>query len=318
MDGLTASNPEPRAGQSQRWDGWRRGGTSGFAQRTNGGTLAAAARACLAVAAFIFLIDSVNVLSLLDEAARGGRALPAWIPVAKELSSGLGCLLGCGLVYLAMRLATPGRAGWPRLALVHALGTITFSSLHHALMTQLRIVIFTMNGLRYHRPPLPADWLYEYRKDVLAYAIIAGLFWLFQAPGLREPTSAPHRQPDENPPAPGPAIFDIIDGAKTLRVPVGQILAARAVRNYVEFLLDDGRRPLMRTSLATVESALASRGMLRTHRSWLVNAERLRSLEPTGSGDYRLGFDGDIQAPLSRRFPAALDRLRRGGGASSL
>jgi DNA-binding LytR/AlgR family response regulator len=36
-------------------------------------------------------------------------------------------------------------------------------------------------------------------------------------------------------------------------------------------------------------------------------------LEATGSGDYRLGLDGDIQVPLSRRFPATLDRLRRGG-----
>jgi hypothetical protein len=39
----------------------------------------------------------------------------------------------------------------------------------------------------YHRPPLPADLPYEYRKELLGYAIIAGLFWLFQVPGLRAP-----------------------------------------------------------------------------------------------------------------------------------
>jgi hypothetical protein len=316
MDGLAVSDPEPRAGRRQSWYGWRRGGTSGDEARTSGGGLLALAPAYLAVAAFIFLINSVNVLSQLDEAARDGRALASWIPISKEVSSAIGALLACSLAYLAMRLATPGRTSWLRLVLVQALGSIVFSGVHQAVMTGLRIVIFGAYGRNYHRPPLPADLLYEYRKDLVAYAIIAGLFWLFQAPGLRAPAPAPgrerERQRDEAPPAPGGATFDIVDGAKTLRVPVGWILAVHSVRNYVEFLLEDGRKPLMRTSLATVEAALASRGLVRTHRSWLVNPDRLRSLEATGSGDYRLGFDGDIQVPLSRRFPATLELLRRG------
>jgi hypothetical protein len=259
------------------------------------------------------VIDGVNVLSFLDEAARNGHATPAWIPVSKELSSGIGGLIACGLAYLAMRLATPGRAGWLRLVLVQAAGSIAFSGVHQAVMTGLRIVMFAAHGRSYHLPPLPAVLLYEYRKDFIAYVIIADLFWLFQAPGLRAPVPSAELQPQETPPPPGEATFDIVDGAKTLRVSAGQILAVRAVRNYVEFLLDDGRKPLMRASLATVEAALEPRGLMRTHRSWLVNPDRLRSLEATGSGDYRLGLDGDIQVPLSRRFPATLDRLRRGG-----
>jgi LytTr DNA-binding domain len=312
MDGLDAYDPEPRAGRRQGGYGWRRGGTSGRETRTSGGPLPSAARALLAVAVFIFVIDGVNVLSLLDEAARDGRSLPAWIPIGKEGSSGTGALLACGLAYLAMRLATPGRTGWLRVALVHTLGSIAFSGVHQAVMTGLRIVIFAAHGATYHRPPLPADLLYEYRKDLLGYAIIAGLFWLFQAPGLRAPAPGAKPAPEEASLAPAEATFDIVDGAKTLRVPVRRILAVRAVRNYVEFLLEDGRRPMMRVSLAAVETALESRGLMRTHRSWLVNPNRLRSLEATGSGDYRLGLDGDVEVPLSRRFPATLDRLRRG------
>lgn len=312
MDSLAVSNPEPRAGRRQGWYGWWRDRTGGCDARTSGGTLLALAPAYLAIAVFIFLVNSVNALSQLDDAARSGRALAAWIPISKEVSSAISVMLACGLVYLAMRLATPGRAGWLRLALVQALGSIAFSGVHQEVMTGLRIVIFAAHGRSYHRPPLLADLLYEYRKDLVAYAIIAGLFWLFRAPGLRAPAPGPERQLDETPPAPGETTFDIVDGAKTLRVPVEWILAVHSVRNYVEFLLADGRKPLMRASLGTVEAALASRGLVRTHRSWLVNPDHLRSLEATGSGDYRLGLDGDIQVPLSRRFPSTLDLLRRG------
>jgi hypothetical protein len=312
MDGLAVSDPGSRAGRRQGWDHWRRLGTSGDALRTTGGALASLARAYLAVAVFIGLINSVNVLSNLHDAAKAGRVVPAWIPITAEFTAGVGALIACGLVYGAMRLATPGRALGVRVFLIHAAGTMGFCFVHVTVMMSLRVFIYAALGRSYH-VPLPGDLLYEYRKDVLAYAIIAGLFWLFQAPGLGPTKPSAERQSEEEPPGPTEATFDIVDGAKILRVPVRQILAVRAVRNYVEFLLEDGRTPLMRGSLAAVEAALQSRGLLRSHRSWLINANRLRSLVATGSGDYRLELDGGVEVPLSRRFPATLERLRHGG-----
>ncbi|HWW25730.1 MAG TPA: LytTR family DNA-binding domain-containing protein [Caulobacter sp.] len=296
----------PRVGRHRLWDHWRRGGTGGDDSGTSGGLIAALVPAYLAVALFIGVVNSVNVLSELDEAARDGRNLAVWIPVAKELSSAIGVMLACGLAHLALRLARPGRAVWALVALVQVLGSIAFSGAHQTVMTWLRVVIFAAHGRTYHRPPLPADLLYEYRKDMVGYAIIVGLFWLFRSPELRAPA------PSQTPLPTSDATFDIIDGTRTLRVPVGWIMAVRSAGNYVEFVLQDGRRPLMRASLATVEAALASQGLVRTHRSWLVNPNHLRSLEATGSGDYRLGLDRDLNVPLSRRFRPTLDRLRRG------
>jgi len=312
VDGLITSGPEARADRRPAWYDWRRGGTGGDIARTNGGPIAAILRSYLAVAVFLLVIDSINVLSQMDEAARSGHAQAAWIPIGKELSSAIGALLACGLIHLAMRIATPGRVGWLRVVLVHAPASIVFSAVHQTVMTRLRIIIFADHGQHYQRPPLPGDWLYEYRKDLIGYAIIAGLFWLFRAPGLREPEPGTEHRPDETPPALAEPTFDIVDGAKTLRIPVAQILAVRAVHNYVEFLLEDGRTPLMRASLSGVEAVLVPRGLVRTHRSWLINPRHLRSLEATGAGDYRLGLADYIQAPLSRRFPAALKQLRGG------
>ena len=68
----------------------------------------------------------------------------------------------------------------------------------------------------------------------------------------------------------------------------------------------------MRTTLSDLAVRLGEFGFERTHRSWLVNVRRVRSLEPAGSGDYTLALGPDLRVPLSRRFPAVLQQLRNG------
>jgi DNA-binding LytR/AlgR family response regulator len=103
--------------------------------------------------------------------------------------------------------------------------------------------------------------------------------------------------------------FDIRDGARLTRVAVSEILAIASAGNYVEFVLRDGRRLLMRSPLGAIENELAPHGFLRVHRSWLVNALQMTALEPEGSGDYTVKL-GALSVPLSRRFPEALAKLR--------
>ena len=112
-------------------------------------------------------------------------------------------------------------------------------------------------------------------------------------------------EPETNP------FFDIRDGARLLRVTFDDILAVTSAGNYVEFSLRDGRKPLMRKPLSAMEDELSPRGFVRTHRSWIVNGGAVTALKPEGSGDYTVAELGPISAPLSRRFPEALDRLRR-------
>jgi MYXO-CTERM domain-containing protein len=153
----------------------------------------------------------------------------------------------------------------------------------------------------YRFTPLAPQLVYEGAKDTLGYVISLAGFWLF----LRWfGVSAPSNRPM------APATFDIRDGARLVRTPVAGIVAVRSAANYAEFILSDGRRPLMRTSLGALEARLAAHGFVRTHRSWLVNATQVRGLRPEGSGDYAIELDG-LEAPLSRRYRAALEALRR-------
>jgi hypothetical protein len=260
-------------------------------------------RAAPFIVAIIVSICTVNVFSHLDEAARHGRALAAWEPITWEATSAVTDLIACASIWLALRLAPPtGR--WLRFGLIHAAGSVVFSAIHVGGMWALRAAVYALAGSRY--APMAREAIYEYRKDLLAYVGIAILMWV--VPRLNFGGAA------ASPPGPVSAdYFDIQDGARLLRVRLSEILAVRAAGNYVEFLLRDERRPLMRASLSEIETALEPSGFLRTHRSWVVNPAQVRLLEPSGSGDYRLALEGGAEAPVSRRFPKALAKLKGGG-----
>jgi DNA-binding LytR/AlgR family response regulator len=304
--------PEAWADRRPRGDGAPARGTSGAASGTSGFALTLGAWAL--AAALMALVTFVNVMTLLDDAHARGVHIPVALPLTLETTSAVAALASLVIVVIALRIAPPGRGPWWRTIAVHAVGTLAFSVAHVTLMTLLRIVVFALAGHRYNfsLSELP----YEYRKDLLSYLVIGGIFWL--AARERERAAARQSERTAAPAAEGgaPATFDIRDGASILRVPVGEILAAQAAGNYVEFALEDGRRPLMRVSMGQAQAALAPHGFLRTHRSWLVNGARVRALTAAGSGDFRLDLGCGLTAPLSRRYPDALSRLR-GDGAPS-
>ena len=300
------AGPGPRAWWRGLWDQRLPTGTSGASSGTSRGLLQPFWRAYGVAAGLISLVDVVNVLSALHDAARRREHLAAWEPITWEATSGVAELLACPLIYVALRLAPSARRRWGWTLLVHGVTTLVFSALHVALMMALRIVIYGVQGFHYRVEPGAVP--YEYRKDLLAYLVLAGVFHLIAGQGARaklEPAAAP---PSEA----LPPTFDILEGPRTLRVSPQEILAIKSDGNYAEFHLADGRRPLMRATLSDLAMRLGEFGLERTHRSWLVNLRRVRSLEPAGSGDYTLELGPDLRVPLSRRFPAVLQRLRSG------
>jgi DNA-binding LytR/AlgR family response regulator len=288
--------------------GWagRRGLRAGWLSRVTNGASAGTSGARrlgvgLAVVGLILLASFINVMTQIDDARRRGLALPLRLVLTLELSSALAAMACVFIILLAVRLAPPGRGPWWRTVGVHLAGTVVYSTAHVGLMTLLRMLVFAAVSAPYRWTP--SELPYEYRKDLLAYAVIAGIFWVASRPGAALQLEAET----------APTTFDIRDANTLLRVPVGEILAVQAARNYVEFALEDGRRPLMRASIAQIEAALGPAGFVRTHRSWLVNAERVRGLSAAGSGDFRIDLGCGLTAPLSRRYPAALARLRGEG-----
>jgi hypothetical protein len=243
-----------------------------------------------AIALFMALQNTANALSELRDFPR----LDPREPFVWEYTSGAMMIALVPLLGWLLRVAPPQPGRWLRFALAHALGTVVFSAL-------LRKGLYALVGAHYGRP----DWVYEYRKDVVAYVgfvlILASADW------------AGRVWARSRAPADGPRLYHLRDGARVIRVPMDQIVAVTSARNYVEFHLAGGQTPLVRDTLAKVEADLAAAGFLRTHRSWLVNPAHVRAVTPAAAGDFRLELDGGLTVPLSRRFPQALESLRTPG-----
>ncbi len=252
----------------------------------------------LGLALFVFSADTVNVFTVVQDRAAGGRPIAAWEPAVWEYTSGAAWVAFSWLIYATLRLAPPVRGGWLRFAILHLVAAVLYSALHVSAMALARSGIYAALGGHYGMSL--SEFPYECRKDLLSYATTAGMFWLSGR------LAAPKREDNGN----EPPVFDIRDGARIIRARVQDIVWASSAGNYVEFALADGRKPLMRCTLASVERALEPHGFVRTHRSWLVNAARVGGLKPDGSGDFTVELDTGGEVPLSRRFPEAHRRLR--------
>lgn len=244
-----------------------------------------------AIAVLVAAVNAINVIS----AQESGRALLA--PLIWESSSWLSLLLFLWIPWLAWRLAPPDvRPRWKLL--LHPPAYLAFTTAHVGVFDLLRMAVYGLLGSHYDPGSFATQLLYEMRKDFFGYAIFIGLFSLLDHLLRRRGETSSEL-----------STFDIRDGASLTRVRLEDILAIASAGNYVEFILADGRRLLMRAPLHGVEGELGPRGFVRTHRSWLVNGRKVTSLKPDGSGDYTVEL-GVQTAPLSRRFPQALEKLR--------
>ena len=253
-------------------------------------------------AIIVLLVDLLDVQSLLA-AASANRAHRGLEPVLWEFSSGAADIALFPLIWRAACWAPFGDGRWARLVVVLAAGSVVFSAAHIAGFIAIREVAYALVDARYRYGGWGAAF-YEYQRDAIAYIAavggIWGLTWLIGTWSEPAPAAA----------APTAVTFDIRDGARTLRVPLSDIAAVSSAGNYVEFNLVDCRKPLMRTTLSAIERDFATRGFVRIHRSWLVNAARVEAIEPVGSGDFTVTLAGGLKAPLSRRFRDALEALR--------
>ena len=253
--------------------------------------------AWLVVIPITAVVLTVNALSNITDLPQ----VAVWEPWVWEFSSGL-CILAVTVIpWLATAMAPPEAVlgeGWRpkvRFGLIHTMALLLFSALHVAGFVLLRRLAYEwMDAGPYE---FGDRFIYELRKDMISYATYVATFWLIAH--LRRRRDEPVR----------PVSFDIRDGARIIRTPLARIVAVSSAGNYVEFWLADGRRPLMRATLAAIEVELERFGFVRAHRSWLVNTGAVTGLRPDGSGDWTVEL-GEIEAPLSRRYPQALERLK--------
>lgn len=250
---------------------------------------------------WLFGMGIVGVIITINIVTRAlGQGEPFGKAAVEEGSSALSLAIAIAMPAAMALWIRRRRPGPGPMFLVCAAGFLVFVLMHVGGFVALRAFAEpAFLGRSYSFAPVVPQTLYEATKDVFSYTLTVASFWLILG-WLASPT--PEVQAS-------PSTFDIRDGARLVRIELGDILAVRSAGNYVEFLLADGRRPLMRSPLSLLESQLGPAGFLRTHRSWLVNGARVTGLRPEGSGDYAVEL-GPEEAPLSRRYRPALEKLR--------
>jgi predicted nucleic acid-binding protein len=245
-------------------------------------------------------ICTVNALSMIHDAVRAGIEVPWWRPWVEEYSSLAGFIMalplaawvadfGCGSRPLGVRIAT-----W-------IAGSAAFSLVHVGAMVGLRELVWLLASGDYSFHAAD-EWLYEYRKDLIAYALALAFFYISKS-------RAPQLQRSHSPDAlPGRALLK--DGARQVAVDTTTLSAACGGGNYVELIFADGRRQLLRSTVVSAELALSSRGFTRTHKRWLVRLASIEGMERTDAGDFKLRLAGGVEARLSRRRLEAVRRVR--------
>jgi hypothetical protein len=248
-----------------------------------------------AVTGAIFLVVSVNATSeMMEHAGHPGFSL--WEPVLWEGSSALSLAAMAPLVGWAVRRWPPSRDGLAGILLIHFALTAPFSLVHVGAVAAMRNAVYALvrQPYAFFEDGVALRLLYEWRKDVLVYALIGLAYWWFGREAARRGAS------DH-----GDGRIEIRNGASAVFLPPEDVLFVEAAGNYVEFHTV-ARTHLVRGTLGAWQGRLSPRGFVRAHRSRLINRGRIMALKPTPAGDVEITLDTGRTLMGSRRYREAL------------
>ena len=255
-----------------------------------------------------------NSITVNMDVRRLHLGFSAWQPVVWETSSSLVALaLVPGVVWFTRRF--PLRLDdWRRLLALHLLGSVAWSLLHVAGMVAIRKAVYASAGDSYDFGSWWREFGYEYLKDVRSYAgvvlTIEGYRLLLRRlQGEASLLSAPDEGPPVEP-VDRPERFLVRKLGREFLVAANDIEWLQASGNYVNLHVRGHDYPL-RSTLGGIEAKLDPAQFARVHRSYMVNLDRIASIEPLDTGDARVHMQDGAKLPCSRTYRADL-RQRAG------
>lgn len=250
----------------------------------------------------------VNSLTVISNYARLGEFISPWKPFSWEFTSiiAIACLIP--VIAWADRRFPLTRQSWKWLLPLHAVATVPFSIIHVAFMVGLRKGVYLTAGLHYDFGPPLSNWLFEYRKDVVTYAIILAVVFAFHLYRRTRAEGAAPPAPEGSVPVPPLERLVVRKLGREFIVNLADVDRIEANGNYVTLYAGNSAYPL-RESLTSLERRLDPKRFTRVHRSHLVNVDRVREIRPWDNGDYRIVLENGTQVKLSRRYRSRLGTL---------
>ena len=249
-----------------------------------------------------------SVISILD-IERAQLQFENWKPIVWELSS---VLVGLCLVpaIIAFERRFPLYIGVLRKHLpMHILGSIVYSVVHVTAMVWIRKAVYISQNLSYDFGNWPLEMGYEYLKDWQTYAGVLFVLALYRLLLLRLQGEARLLDaPDDGPELESierPERFLVRKLGKEFLIAAAEVEYLQASGNYVNLHLHARDYPL-RTTMAAIEPRMDPNKFLRVHRSYMVNLDFIKQIEPLDTGDARILMKDGSMIPCSRRYRSAL------------
>ncbi len=174
----------------------------------------------------------------------------------------------------------------------HVIGSALFATAHYFLSVGMRWAIHSAYGVDY---VFSDFWLnnliVEYQKDIKVYFGIVAIVAAYRYYRRNEAATVSAK--------PGRLIVQTGNGETVIRE--SEIEYLEAARNYV-VVGTESREYLVRDTLRSLERSVAPDQLVRTHRSYLVNVDRIEEIRTTDSGGREIRMQSGKLVPLSRGY----------------
>ena len=222
---------------------------------------------------------------------QSGMEVDTFRLVSEQVTSAVAVLIMVPLLVQWLKLLPPSLEAWPRLVIGHTVGSIFFAFGHFALMIAFRIVWYALNDRNFiWRDPFVNNLIVEYQKDIKIYIGFVVLISAYQY----------YRRSKSTEPQPYADRLVVQSGTGSTVLQLDDIDYFEAARNYVA-VHAGGREYIVRETMTNLLRRLAAGPFERTHRSFVVNINRIREIRSAESGQ-RIILTSGAEVPLSRSY----------------
>ncbi|WP_417450031.1 LytR/AlgR family response regulator transcription factor [Kordiimonas sp.] len=238
-------------------------------------------------------IACVNAFTVIVDAERAGGSVDPRLPWLYEISSAVALVVLYPLLLTAVRRMPMTTRNWKSHLPLYLVFSVLFSAAHVTGMVAIRKVVLWLflDGTYIFFGDIFRESAYEYRKDLVSFAMVVALAHIIQAK-----VKAPSGQK--------PRRLQLKSGSQTILINPDDFSFAKTAGNYIELSLGSGETHLIRMSLAAFQETLTEAGanVTRIHRSYLVKTSLVAEVTPKGDGDAELRLTDGTVLPVSRRY----------------
>ena len=241
--------------------------------------------------ALIAVLWGTDLLAKVLEAEQSGSDQDTFRLVSEHVTSAIAILVMVPFLIQWMKLLPPTLRAWPRLVIGHTIGSMFFAFGHFVLQIALRVPWYALNERSYvWREPFVNNLVVEYQKDIkiyLGFVVLVSAYQYYR----RSKTASPQPHADR---------LIVQSGTGNSVLKFDDIDYLEAARNYVA-VHAGGREYIIRETMTNLSRKLSAGPFERTHRSFIVNIDKVREIRTVDAGQ-RVILIGGGEVPLSRGY----------------